>query len=86
MGDSIKCNALFYLISIPMDYKPINQKISAMTKFDYKFSCSQWLQVGLHVFYVINMYVKFRANWMLFTIRFTNLFFIYNFLLQKFGI
>ena len=48
MGDSLRCNTLFYLISIPMDYKP--KWISAMTKFDYKFSCSQWLQVGLHFF------------------------------------
>lgn len=49
-----------------------------MTKINYKLSCSQFLQVRLHVFYVINMYVKFRANWMLFIIRFTNLFFICN--------
>jgi len=44
------------------------------------------LAVGLHIFYVFNMYVEFRANWMLLTIRFINLFFIHNFRLQNFKI
>ena len=41
------------------------------------------LTVELHVFYVINMHIKFRANWMLFTISFLNLFFIYNIIIQN---
>ena len=30
-------------------------------------------------FHVLNVYIKFRSNWILFTIRSINLFFIYNF-------
>ena len=41
------------------------------------------LLIGLHVFYVFNMDVKFYVNQNLFTILFINLFFIYNFKLQK---
>jgi len=37
------------------------------------------LIIRLHVFYVLNMYVKFRANQMLFTIKSINLFLKYNF-------
>jgi len=33
------------------------------------------LIVGLHIFYVLNTHVNFRANWMLFIIRSINLFF-----------
>ena len=44
------------------------------------------LTVEFHVSYVLNMYIKFRSNWILFTIWSTNLFFIYNFRLQKFEI
>ena len=40
------------------------------------------LIVVLHVFYVINIYIKFNVNWMLFTIQFINLFFMHNFKLQ----
>ena len=41
------------------------------------------LIVELYIFYVLNTYVKFYDNRMLFTIRFINLFFMYNFRLQK---
>ena len=30
--------------------------------------------VNLHILYVFNMYANFHINWMLFTIRFINLF------------
>ena len=36
-----------------------------------------------HVPYVLNMYIKFRSNQMLFTIRSINLLFVHNFRLQK---
>ena len=35
-------------------------------------------------FYALNTYIKFRVNWILFIIRFINLFFMHNFKLQKF--
>ena len=38
----------------------------------------------MHVLYVLNMYVKFRINRILFTIRFINLFFMHNIRLQNF--
>ena len=38
----------------------------------------------MHVLYVLNTYVKFRINRMLFTIRFINLFFMHNIRLQNF--
>ena len=41
------------------------------------------INVRLHVLYVFNMNVKFRSNWMLFTIRSINSFVIYNFRPQK---
>jgi len=41
------------------------------------------LIIGLHDFYVLNTYVKFCSNWMLFTILSLNLFFMYNFKSQK---
>ena len=44
------------------------------------------LTVKFHVPYVLNIHIKFRSNWMLFTIRSINLFFIRNFKSQKFEI
>ena len=41
------------------------------------------LIVGLHVLYILNMYVKFHSNQTLFTIRSINLYFMHNFKLQK---
>ena len=41
------------------------------------------LTVEFHVLYILNMHIKFCSNWMLFTIRSINLFFIYIFRLQK---
>ena len=39
--------------------------------------------IGVHVLYVLNMYIKFFVNQMLFTIQFINLFLMHNFILQK---
>ena len=44
------------------------------------------LIVEFHVPYVLNMHIKFHSNRMLFTIWSTNLFFIYNFRIQKIDI
>ena len=44
------------------------------------------LFVGVPVLYIHNMHIKFHVNQMLFTIRFINLFLMYNFKLQKFEI
>ena len=41
------------------------------------------LIVEFHVPYIFNMHIKFRLNQILFNIRSINLFFIYNFRLQK---
>ena len=41
------------------------------------------LTVKFHILYVINMHIKFHLNQILFTIWLINLFFIYNFRLQK---
>ena len=41
------------------------------------------LTVEFHIPYVLNMYIKFRSNRILFTIWSINLFFICNFKLQK---
>ena len=51
-----------------------------MKLLDMKF---ENINVRLHVLYVFNMNVKFRSNWMLFTIRSINSFVIYNFRPQK---
>ena len=40
------------------------------------------ITIKLHVFYVINMHVKFCINQILFTVQSINLFFKYNFKLQ----
>ena len=39
--------------------------------------------VGVLVLHVLNIYIKFYVNQMLFTIRFINLFLMHNFRLQK---
>ena len=44
------------------------------------------LIVRLYAFYVLNMYIKFYLNQMLFTIQSKQLFFIFNFRQQKFKI
>ena len=36
------------------------------------------LTIGL---YVLDIYIKFRTNWMIFTIQFINLIFMHNFIL-----
>ena len=41
------------------------------------------LTVELQVLYVLKTYVKFHVNQILFTIQSINLFFMYNFKLQK---
>ena len=41
------------------------------------------LIIELHICYVFKTRVKFYANWILFTIQSINLFFMYNFKLQK---
>ena len=46
----------------------------------------EYLIVEFHVPYIFNTHIKFRLNQILFTIRSKNLFFIYNFRLQKFEI
>ena len=42
--------------------------------------------VGLHIFYILNMHIKFCLNWKSFTIQSINLFFMHKFILQKFEI
>ena len=42
------------------------------------------LTVVLHILYILNTHVKFHSNLVLFTIRSINLFFMHNFLPQKF--
>ena len=37
------------------------------------------LTIKIYILYVFNKYVKFHVNWISFTIRSTNLFFIHNF-------
>ena len=44
------------------------------------------LTVEFYVPYVLYMHIKFRLNWILFTIRSINLFLIHNFRSQKFKI
>ena len=44
------------------------------------------LTVELHILYVFKTYCQFYANWILLIIRLIDLFFIYNFRLQKFEI
>ena len=68
-----------------------NQKntISLQTNLEINFSNFSYtsfffvnfenLTVEFHVPYVLNMHIKLRSNWILFTIRLINLFFIHNF-------
>ena len=74
-------------------------KQNTRTNFDHKLGCSLKLQiqlkqidtliyfenltVELHIIYVFNINVNIFANWMLFSIQSINLFFMYNFKLQK---
>ena len=44
------------------------------------------LIVEFYVPYILKMHIKFCSNWTLFIIRLINLFFIHNFILQKFEI
>ena len=51
-----------------------------------KFNMTKYFEnriVRLQVFYVPNKHVKFHSNWMLFTIKFINLFFMHKFKLLK---
>ena len=70
--------------------------ITNWTKFSYKSGYSvtllnkiniityfENLTVELHVIYTLNTHVKFCVSWILFTIRSINLYFIYNFKIQK---
>ena len=41
------------------------------------------LTIEFYVPYILNMHIKFRSNWMLYTIRSINLFFIHTFRTQK---
>ena len=41
------------------------------------------LTIRLYIVYILNTYIKFRVNPMLFIIQSTNLFFLYNFRFQK---
>ena len=41
------------------------------------------LTIEFYIPYVLNMHIKFRSNWILFTIRSIKLFFIHNFRSQK---
>ena len=41
------------------------------------------LTVAFHISYVLSIHIKFRSNWILFTIRSIDLFFIHNFKSQK---
>ena len=41
------------------------------------------LLVRLYVLYILNIYIKFCVNRILFNIQFINLFFIHNFILPK---
>ena len=50
---------------------------SQKNKMEYTYF--ENLTVELHVFYVLHTYVKICANWILYTIRFINLFFMHNF-------
>ena len=40
------------------------------------------LIVELHILYVLNMHVKYHSNEILFTIKYINLFFIHNLVLE----
>ena len=72
-----------------------------MTKFRHKIGCSvrltllnkinittyfENLIVELHVFYSLNIHIKFCVNQILFTIWSKSLYFMHNFKLQKFAI
>ena len=43
-----------------------------------------YFEIGLHILYVLNIYIKFLVNQILFTIQFRNIFVIHNFRIQKF--
>ena len=45
-----------------------------------------YFEIGLHILYVLNIYIKFFVNQILFTIQFINIFVIHNFRIQKFKI
>ena len=65
-----------YKIGSSLKVTTLLNKINIITYFEN-------LTVELHVIYTLNTHVKFCVSWILFTIRSINLYFIYNFKIQK---
>ena len=72
-------NNIFLQINLERNFSNFSYIYFFMREFEN-------LIVEFHVPYIFNTHIKFRLNKILFTIRSINLFFIYNFRLQKFGI
>ena len=67
-------------VSLKTSLKRNSSNFSYISLLDVNF---ENLTIEFHVPYVLNMHIKFRSNRILFTIWSINLFFIYNFRLQK---
>ena len=68
---------------------PLKQSFSSnfsYISFFFFFVNFENITIEFHVPYVLNMHIKFRSNWILFTIQSINLFLIHNFILQIFEI
>ena len=69
----LSSNKIFLQISLEKFFS----KFLYFSSFSVNFES---LTVEFHVPYVLNIHIKFRSNWILFTIRSINLFFIHNFM------
>ena len=69
-------NKAFLQISLERNFSNFSYNLFLGVNFEN-------LIVKFHVLYVLNMHIKFCSNWMLFTIRLINLFFIHNFRSHK---
>ena len=93
-GDRANMRTLNLLINYKNDIVPVKEDYVSLQislernslNLSYIFLLNvnfENLTVELHNLYVLNLYVKFHSNQILFTIQSINLFFVHNFLLQN---
>ena len=73
---SLTCKSYMNKVSLQTNLERNSSNFTYISLLDVNF---ENLTVEFHVIYVLNMRIKFRSNWILFTIWSINLFFIYNF-------
>ena len=93
-SEQVSLNRLLVNVSPSIDYFLLNNgpffffenKVQNCYNFYKKINMIIYLDNFIARVYVLNKHIKFHINQMLFIIRSINLFFIHNFILQKFQI